>query len=154
MTPRTVVFAMQQDLTVSEVMKSHPVISFTRIPIYADNRDEVTGFIVKTDVLLDQHRNGGKARLFDLKRVIRGVHERTPLSKVLEDMLNNRAHIMLVVDDHGGMEGIVTLEDVVETLIGIEIVDESDTIDDMRRLARQKWEQRMKQVGIDVEKPE
>jgi len=154
MTPRTVVFAMQQDLTVSEVMKSHPVVSFTRIPIYADNRDEVTGFIVKTDVLLDQHRNGGKARLCDLKRVICAVYERTPLSNVLEDMLNNRSHIMLVVDDHGGMEGIVTLEDVVETLIGIEIVDESDTIDDMRQLARQKWEERMKQVGIDVGKPE
>ena len=154
MTPRTVVFAMQQDLTVSEAMKSHPAISFPRLPPSADNRDEVTGFIVKTDVLLDQHRTGGKARLCDIKRGICGVYERTPLSNVLEDMLNNRSHIMLVVDDHGGMEGIVTLEDVVETLIGIEIVDESDTIDDMRQLARQKWEERMKQVGIDMEKPE
>ena len=65
-------------------------------------------------------------------------------------MLDQRSHIVLVVDEHGGMEGILTLEDIVETLIGIEIVDESDTIDDMRRLARQKWEARMKRVGIDV----
>ena len=76
------------------------------------------------------------------------------MSKVLEDLLDNRAHILLVVDDYGGMEGIVTLEDVVETLIGIEIVDEADTIDDMRRLARDKWQDRMKRMGIDVRPPD
>jgi CBS domain containing-hemolysin-like protein len=154
MTPRTVVFALQQDLTVSEVMQEHQTVGFTRIPLYADNVDEVTGFALKTDILLNQHDSDGKAKLRDLKREIRGVHERTPLSKVLEDLLDMRSHILLVVDDYGGMEGIVTLEDVVETLIGIEIVDEADTIDDMRRLARQKWEERMKRVGIDVREPE
>jgi CBS domain containing-hemolysin-like protein len=71
----------------------------------------------------------------------------------MEDVLDHRAHILLVLDQHGGTEGIVTLEDVVETLIGIEIVDESDTIDDMRRLAREKWEARMKRAGIDVREP-
>jgi CBS domain containing-hemolysin-like protein len=68
-------------------------------------------------------------------------------------VLQKQSHILLVVDDHGGMEGIVTLEDVVETLVGIEIVDESDTVEDMRRLARHKWEERMKRVGIDVQVP-
>ena len=68
-------------------------------------------------------------------------------------MLNNRNHILLVTDDHGGMEGIVTLEDVVETLIGFEIIDESDTIDDMRRLARDKWQERMHKVGIEKVEP-
>jgi CBS domain containing-hemolysin-like protein len=73
---------------------------------------------------------------------------------VFEEMLDNRAHILLVVDHYGGAQGIVTLEDVVETLIGIEIVDEADKIDDMRRLARQKWEERMERLGIDVREPE
>ncbi len=151
MTPRTVVFALQQDATVNDVLQQHPEINFSRIPVFAANQDEVTGFVLKTDLLLSQHRTEGKAKLRDLKREIRGIDERTPLSKVLENVLDNRAHITLVVDEHGGMEGILTLEDVVETLVGSEIVDESDTIDDMRRLARQKWLARMKRVGIEVQ---
>ena len=153
MTPRTVVFALQEDLTTKEVMESHAEIGFSRIPIFSDNRDEVTGFVLKTDLLLNHQAKNGRGKLRDLKREIRGVHERTALSKVLEEQLDNRSHILLVVDDYGGMDGIVTLEDVVETLIGIEIVDEADTIDDMRRLARQKWEERMKVAGIDVREP-
>jgi len=152
MTPRPVVFSLQQDMAVGDVTDTYPEIGFSRIPIYADNPDEVTGFVLKTDILLD--RNEGKTRLRDLKRELRAVHERTRLSTVLEDLLDYRAHIMLVVDDFGSMRGIVTLEDVVETLIGIEIVDEVDQIDDMRRLARQKWEDRMKRIGIDVRPPE
>ncbi len=150
MTPRTVVFALQQDLTVHEVIQADAELGFSRIPIYGEDRDEVVGFVLKTDVLLSKHRQGGEARLRDLKREIRAVKETTPLGQVLEELLDNRAHILLVVDDYGGMEGIVTLEDVVETLIGIEIVDEADKIDDMRRLARQKWQQRMERLGIDV----
>ena len=153
MTPRTVVFTLQQDLTVDETLKEHPDIRFARIPIYANNQDETTGFVLKADILINEFRNEGKAKLRDIKREIRAVHERTPLSHVLEDMLNNRNHILLVTDDHGGMEGIVTLEDVVETLIGFEIIDESDTIDDMRRLARDKWHERMHKVGIEKVEP-
>ncbi len=150
MTPRTVVFALQQDLTVHEVMQSDAEISFSRIPIYGENRDEVTGFVLKTDILLNEHRHDGREMLRDLGRDIRAVNENTRLSHVLEELLDNRAHILLVVDDYGGMEGIVTLEDVVETLIGFEIVDEMDKIDDMRTLARQKWQERMQRLGIDV----
>ncbi len=134
----------------SEVLGPDSPLAFSRIPVYADNRDEITGFVLKADLLIDQLKNGGHTPLRDLKREIRAVHERTSLSQVLENVLENRAHILLVIDDYGGMEGIVTLEDVVETLIGIEIVDEADQIDDMRRLARQKWQERMEQLGIDV----
>jgi CBS domain containing-hemolysin-like protein len=154
MTPRTVVFALQQDLTVKEVLAEHDTIGFSRIPVYAENFDHVTGFVLKTDILLAQHNEDGRTRLSDIKREIRGVHERTKLSRVLEELLDHRSHLLLVIDDYGGMDGIVTLEDVVETLIGIEIVDEADTIDDMRRLARQKWIERMKRVGIDVRPPD
>jgi CBS domain containing-hemolysin-like protein len=150
MTPSTVVFALQQDRTVPEVMQQHTEISFTRIPIYGSDRDDVTGFVLKTDLLQHEQRHQGKTRLHELKREIRAVRDNTPLSQVLEELLDNQAHILLVVDDYGGMEGVLTLEDAVETLIGIEIVDEADKIDDMRRLARQKWEERMQRIGIDV----
>ncbi|MFW6169846.1 MAG: CNNM domain-containing protein [Planctomycetota bacterium] len=152
MTPRPVVFALQQDTSVEEVLKTYPEISFSRIPVYAATEDEVTGFVLKTDILLSGQ--DGNVKLGDLKRELRAVHEQTKLSKVLEDLLDHRAHIMLVVDEFGSMRGIVTLEDVVETLIGMEIVDEADQIDNMRRLARQKWEERMQRVGIDVRAPE
>jgi CBS domain containing-hemolysin-like protein len=150
MTPRTVAFTLQQDQTVRQVLETRTEISFSRIPIYASNRDEVTGFVLKTDMLLDQFRNDGQSPLRDIKRDIRAVDEQAPLRRVLEVLLDHRAHIVLVVDQYGGMEGLVTLEDLVETLIGIEIVDEADKIDDMRRLARQKWEERMRRIGIDV----
>lgn len=150
MTPSTVVFHLQQDLTVHEVMQQHQEISFTRIPIYGKDPDDFTGFVLKTDLLQDEHRKQGATKLRQLKREILAVKDKTPLSRVLGTLLENRAHILLVVDDYGGMEGVLTLEDAMETLIGIEIVDEADKIDDMRRLARQKWKQRMKQIGIDV----
>ena len=154
MTPRTVLFALQQDVTVHEVMQAHAKLGFSRIPIYGEDTDDVTGFVLKTDVLLNEHSGEGKARLRDLKRELRAVHEATRLSLVFEELLDNRAHILLVVDEYGGTEGLVTLEDVVETLIGIEIVDEADQIDDMRRLARQKWQERMQRLGIDVREGE
>ena len=156
MTPRTVVFALQQDLTVHECMDTVKDTSFSRLPIYGENRDDITGFVLKTDVLLNERKNEGRAKLRDLKREIIAVQQKTALSVVLEEMLDKRAHQVLVVDKYGGMQGIVTLEDVVETLIGIEIVDEVDKTDDMRMLARQKWEARMKRLGIDASghKPE
>ena len=150
MTPRTVVFALQQDLSAHEVLEKHHEIGVTRIPIYGENRDDITGFVIRTDILLNEYHREGKANLRDLRRDIRAVKESTPLSQVLEELLDNRAHILLVIDQYGGMSGLVTLEDVVETLIGFEIVDEADKVDDMRKLARQKWKERMERIGIDV----
>lgn len=151
MTPRTVVFALQQDLTVHETLEKPSEIGFSRIPIFGENRDDVTGFVLKTDLLLSKSQSDGKARLRDIKRKLCAVKGDTSLSQLLERMLDQRDHILLVVDDYGGMEGVVTLEDVVETLIGIEIVDEADKDIDMRILARRKWEERMAQIGVDVQ---
>lgn len=151
MTPSTVVFAIQENMTAREVLQKHEEIHFSRIPIYSDNRNNITGFVLKSDLLMDDIRNDGKTQLKDFtKRDIRPVLEETRLSTVLEKLLDNREHILLVVDEHGGLEGVVTLEDVVETLIGIEIVDEADKDVDMRKVAREKWGQRMKTRGIDV----
>lgn len=149
MTPRTVVFRLQQDLTVSEVIDQHE-LTFTRIPIYETNSDDVTGFVLKTDLLLNVTKNDGRAKLRDLRRDIAIVDQAEKLSTVFEKLVSQRAHIVLVVDSHGGMQGILTLEDVVETLLGCEIVDEADKDIDMRALARKRWQERMKKLGVDV----
>ena len=151
MTPSTVVFALHEDLTAHEVLQKHEKIPFSRIPIYSENRDSITGFVLKSDLLIDDIRNEGKTKLKDFdQHEMRGVLDETRLSTVLEKLLDNREHILLVVDKYGGMEGVVTLEDVVETLIGIEIVDEADRYVNMRKLARSKWTSRMEKLGIDV----
>lgn len=151
MTPSTVVFALQEDMTAHDVLQKHEKIFFSRIPIYGENRDNITGFVLKSDLLIDDIRNDGKTKLKDFKkREMRGVLDETRLSIVLEKLLDNREHILLVVDKYGGMEGVLTLEDVVETLIGIEIVDEADNDIDMRKVARDKWGLRMQNLGIDV----
>jgi len=77
------------------------------------------------------------------------VTEDASVEHIADELLGKRAHLLAVFDEHGGLAGVVSLEDVVETLIGIEIVDEADKIDDLRRLARQKWEERMKRLGLD-----
>ncbi|QDT09087.1 CNNM domain-containing protein [Planctomycetes bacterium K23_9] len=152
MTPSTVVFALQQDLMSRQVLEKHDKLFFSRIPIFGENRDQIKGFVLKTDLLIDDIRNGGTTALKDFpKRELRGVLDSTRLSTVLENLLDNREHILLVVDKYGGMEGVVTLEDVVETLIGIEIVDEADSAVDMRKVAREKWARRMQSLGLEVD---
>lgn len=151
MTPSTVVFALQENMTAHEVLQKHEKLHFSRIPIYSEGRDNITGFVLKNELLMDDIRNDGKTQLKDLtKRDIPAVLDKTRLSTVLEKLLDNREHILMVVDEHGGLEGVVTLEDVVETLVGIEIVDEADKHVDMRKVAREKWGQRMKTRGIDI----
>jgi len=149
MTPRTVVFALQQDLTVSEALDQHPEIPFSRSPIYGESRDDITGFVLKTDLLLAQLQGRGEVSLKEMRRDLRIVIEDASVEHVADRLLGERAHLLAVFDEQGGFSGVVSLEDVVETLIGIEIVDETDKIDDMRRLARQKWEERMKRLGLD-----
>ena len=151
MTPSTVVFALQENMTAREVLQKHEKIHFSRIPIYSENRDNITGFVLKNELLMDDIRNDGRTELKDFtKRQIHAVLDETRLSTVLEKLLDNQEHILMVVDEHGGLEGVVTLEDVVETLVGIEIVDEGDKHVDMRKVAREKWGHRMKARGIDV----
>ena len=153
MTPSTVVFALQEDMTAHDVVQKHEKIFFSRIPVYGENRDNITGFVLKNELLMDDIRNEGRTKLKDFKkREMRGVLDETRLSIVLEMLLDNREHILLVVDKYGGMEGVVTLEDVVETLVGMEIVDEADNDVDMRKVAREKWGSRMEKLGIDVTK--
>jgi CBS domain containing-hemolysin-like protein len=152
MTPRTVVFALRADMTVNEVMGAHPEMAFSRIPIYGENRDDITGFVLSSDILLAQARDQHDARLHSLKRDIRRVLDKTSLSRLFEILLGEQEHILLVVDEYGGLQGIVSLEDLVETLLGLEIVDEADRATDMQALARAKWEKRAQKLGLPVDR--
>jgi len=142
MTPRTVLFAVQENSSVDQALQDNPDIIFSRILIFKQNLDEIDGYVMKSEVLLCSATGNRETPLIDLKRDIITVPETMSLSHLLESFLNRREHIALVVDEYGGTAGIVTMEDIVETLLGLEIMDEVDTIEDMQALARTQWEKR------------
>lgn len=150
MTPRTVMHGLREDMTVTEALETRNSLPFSRLPIYQTDLDHITGFILKDDMLLSKARDQGEVRLEALKRDITTVSGEMPLSGLLEYLLDHRRHIALVVDEYGVTIGLVTLEDVVETLLGMEIVDEMDKVEDMQALARQQWEKRARALGLET----
>ena len=154
MTPRTVVVAFSEQTTVQEVLAERQGLRFSRIPIYADNIDAVTGYVLKSDLLLSAAQGRSDRRLAELRRNISLVPDTQPLRDLFTRFLDRRDHIAVLVDQYGGMAGIVTMEDVVESLLGSEIVDESDVEIDMQKLARRRWERRAREMGMtDVAAP-
>ena len=149
MTPRVVVAALQANLTVDEALSSPQKVTFSRLPIYTQHVDAITGFVLREDLLVAQNQGRGDAQVGSFRREIVAVLDTLPLSKLLETLLQERQHIALVVGEYGETEGIVTLEDVVETLLGIEILDEGDEVEDMQLLARQMWQKRAQRMGIN-----
>jgi CBS domain containing-hemolysin-like protein len=150
MTPRTVVFALPREMTIDAALESHPNPPFSRIPIYGANRDDVRAFVLKTDLLREKLAGGGSRQLQEIGRDILAVSEAATLEVVLERLIDKQQHILLVLDEYGGMAGLVSLEDVVETLLGLEIVDEGDEAVDLRKLARKLWEERRRRLEIDL----
>lgn len=150
MTPRVVVVAVKSDMSVDDALERTSAAPFSRLPIYAESIDEVTGFVLREDLLLAQSRGQGDEPVQAFHRDIVAVLDTLPVSKVLETLLQERQHIALVVGEYGETEGIVTLEDVVETLLGSEILDEGDRVVDMQRLAQQLRKKRAERMGIKL----
>jgi CBS domain containing-hemolysin-like protein len=153
MTPRTVIHAMAADTPVAEALVETEKWPFSRIPIYEDDVDQIIGFVLRDDLLMAAAQDKHNAPLVSLKRDIMIGLANTPLSALLEKMLDRRMHIAVVANEHGGTQGLVTLEDVVETLLGAEIVDEVDRVDDMQAYARDKWVRRARALGIEIDEP-
>ncbi len=151
MTPRTVISAISEDMTISETLDLVTKTPFSRLPLYRNNMDDITGFILKDDVLISNAQGRHDEKVKTLKRDIIVVSELISLPILLENFLQHRQHIAVVVDEYGGTSGLVTLEDLVETLMGMEITDETDTVVDMRKLARRRWAERARTLGIDGE---
>ncbi|MGD9301086.1 MAG: hemolysin family protein [Desulfobacterales bacterium] len=150
MTPRTVISGLPQDMRVAEALAAKPTVTFSRLPLYQSDLDHITGFILKDDLLITKAQNRGDVKLETLKREIKTVPGNMSLSNLLEFLLEKRQHIALVIDEYGGTKGLVTTEDVVETLLGMEIVDEMDRVEDMQALARQQWTKRARALGLEV----
>ena len=151
MTPSIVVSALQKDLRVDEALALPAGTRFSRLPIYGKDLDHVVGFVLREDLLVAQNQGQGGRPLTDFRRDIVAILSTTPLSRLMETLLEQRRHLALVVGEYGDTKGLVTLEDVVETLLGVEIVDEGDQVDDMRALARQLWEKRAERMGMHLE---
>ena len=150
MTPRVVVAAVKADMTINQALEKTASVPFSRLPIYQETIDEVSGFVLREDLLLAQSRGRGNDLVNAHRRDIVAVLDTLPVAKVLETLLHERQHIALVVGEYGETEGIVTLEDVVETLLGSEILDEGDRVVDMQSLAQQLRKKRADRMGIKL----
>jgi CBS domain containing-hemolysin-like protein len=148
MTPRTVVFALSGHATVGEVVGRHRPLQFSRIPIFSDSIDSLTGFVLKDEVLEQAAQGDPDTPLNALRRELFFVPGTIGLSHLLDLFLSSREHIAAVIDEFGGTAGLVTLEDLVETLLDLEIVDEIDTVENLRAAARSKWRERAKGLGV------
>lgn len=146
MTPRTVVVAFPETATVQELVEAKR--PFSRYPVYAANRDDITGYVLLSDALAHVADDNHATPLGDLRRELAAVPQSRSLLELFEDLVEGGEHITLVVDEYGGTAGIATLEDVIETLIGSEITDETDTTEDMQVLARNRWRARASQLGL------
>ncbi len=139
MTPRTVTFSVDENLTVDEAMKKMgKLTSHSRVPVYNKDPDDVTGIIMRKDVLLAAAEQKMAGTLAKLKVPAHFVPETMPLNLVLVDFFEKRQHLFVVVDEYGSVTGIISMEDVLEEIVGEEIVDESDRNKDMRELARRE----------------
>jgi len=144
MTPSTVMLTFHRNDKVGDIIEKHSPIPFSRIPIREENLDDIIGVVFRSKVM--ELYGEGKTDLLmdDLISELSTVSPEDSIATLLEEFLKRREHIFLVVDEYGTTQGIITLEDAVETLLGAEIVDESDSVEDMRQLARELWEKRRK----------
>ena len=142
MTPRTVVHAAKSTVTVREYLTQHRELPFSRIPLHGTTRDQMTEYVLKDDLLLAAYRDNDGAALSTLARPLTTFTADLNISRALDQLLASREHIAVVLDDFGGTGGIVTQEDIIETLLGLEIVDETDRNEDMQALARKLSERR------------
>ena len=153
MTPRTVVVGAKSTLTIREFYEKFDNSPFSRYPVFGENRDQVLGYVLKDMIYKAIIEQRDAEPVQALVRDILTVPQTTSLHELIDMMLARREPVALVVDEWGGMEGLVTMEDAMETLLGLEIMDEMDSTQDMQRLARERWEARARAMGLEIPAP-
>ena len=148
MTPRVVVTVADENMSLEGFLRKKKFLHYSRIPIYSKNKENITGYVFRQTVFEKLAEDKTNLKLRDLCREIVVVHEFQTLMNLWEVLLEKKEHIALIVDEYGGMDGIVTMEDIIETLLGLEIVDERDRITDMQQYARERWNERKAKYNI------
>jgi CBS domain containing-hemolysin-like protein len=148
MTPRIVVVIANEDMTLQEFLKNKDFLHFSRIPVYKDSRDNITGYIFRELVFEKLAEDQFDLKLKDIKREILTFYGSVTLFNAWDLMLSKKEHISLVVDEYGGMDGIATLEDIIESLLGFEIVDEKDQVEDMQQYAMERWKSKQRKYNF------
>ncbi|MBT3604045.1 MAG: HlyC/CorC family transporter [Candidatus Latescibacteria bacterium] len=141
MTPRTVVFSLSENLTLEEARNQKGFWAHSRIPVYSEDFEDIVGIILRRDMLAALTDEDDNRTLSDLMRPVHFVAESHSLDRILQLFLEKRQHLFIVIDEYSGLSGVLTLEDVLEEILGKEIVDESDQVTDMRELARKRRQQ-------------
>ncbi len=148
MTPRSVLVLADAEKTIQSYYDENKNLRFSRIPLYSETPDNIIGFFLKDELLLALVEGKGDKPLSSIRREITIADRELSIPKLFETLISKREHLALVVDEYGSVSGLVTQEDVIETLLGFEIMDESDNIADLQSLARRRWESRAKKVGL------
>lgn len=143
MTPRTVVVTASENTKLKEFYGNKMQRIYSRIPVYDDNPDFITGFVLKQTVLENLADDRFNQQLREIRRPILAYNEDVPVIDVWEEMLKKKEHIAQIQNEYGCFLGIVTMEDIIETIFGCEIVDENDTVVDMQAYAREKWKKQI-----------
>ena len=140
LTPRVVVVSANENLLVENFIDQKPISNFSRIPLFSDQKEKITGYVLLLDILKNNSdENKSKKKLKDFKRDILTVPSTINLFVLFNRLVQKKEHISIVVDEYGGFDGIITMEDIIETLLGLEIIDESDQVIDMQKHAKQIW---------------
>ncbi|AUC82828.1 CNNM domain-containing protein [Lacinutrix sp. Bg11-31] len=148
MTPRTVMKTENENTTVADFFNNNINLRFSRIPVFSESENNIKGVVLKDEIYKEMALGNGSKKLSELKRDIIIVERNTPIPTLFEKLVESKNHLASVVDEYGTVSGIVTMEDVIETLLGLEIMDESDNVSDLQHQARKNWEARAKKLGI------
>ena len=144
MTPRVVAAIASEKMTLREYYDSDAYDHFSRIPVYADSPEFITGYVLRGDALEELTEDQFQKTLGEIKRSLLYFNEEMNVGDIFDAMLKEKSQIGVVIDDYGCLQGIITFEDVIETIFGLEIIDEMDVVTDMQQYARERWQLRQK----------
>nr|MBP7505013.1 CBS domain-containing protein [Prolixibacteraceae bacterium] len=140
--------AQLHHMGLEEFLQKKQFLYYSRIPVYSGYFENITGYVFREQVFEKLAEDQVHLRLKDLRRDIVVFYKSKPLFNVWETLLDKKEQIAIIVDEYGGIDGIVTMEDIVETLLGFEIVDEKDKIADMQEYARDRWKKRKQKYDL------